>query len=117
MSGDEPETEPKNDRNLVTLTFRLEGGVKELLDKFTMKQRLPRSVVIRYSVEKLLKEEPEYEDVYVPPGYGKPVVVSFKVDKEMKGKLEGYAKSREVSRSEAIRYAVIRLLKEEGVLE
>jgi predicted transcriptional regulator len=114
MSVDEPET--KNDRNLITLTFRLEGGVKELLDKFSIKQRLPRSVIIRYSIEKLLKEEPKYEDVYVPPGSGKPVVVSFKVDKEMKGKLEVYAKSQRVSRSEAIRYAVIRLLKEEGVL-
>jgi len=117
MSVNEPETEPKNDRNLITLTFRLEGGVKELLDKFTIKQRLPRSVIIRYSVEKLLKEEPEYEGVYVPPGYGKPVVVSFKVDKEMKGRLEDYARNRRVSRSEAVRYAVIRLLKEEGVLE
>jgi predicted transcriptional regulator len=116
MSGDEPEKEKMNDRNLVTLTFRLEGGVKELLDEFTTKQRLPRSVVIRYSIERLLKEEPEYEDVYVPPGYGKPVVVSFKIDKEMKEKLENYAKSRRASRSEVIRYAVIRLLKEEGVL-
>jgi predicted transcriptional regulator len=115
MSGNEVET--KNDNNLITLTFRLEGGVKELLDKFTIKQRLPRSVVIRYSIEKLLKEEPEYEDVYVPPGSGKPVVVSFKIDKEMKEKLEDYARNRRVSRSEVVRYAVIRLLKEEGVIE
>jgi predicted transcriptional regulator len=116
MDGNEPEKEMRNDR-LTTLTFRLEEGIKELLDKFATKQRLPRSVVIRYSIEKLVKEEPKYEGVYVPPGSGKPVVISFKADKETKEKLENYARNQRASRSEAIRYAVIRLLKEEGVLD
>jgi predicted transcriptional regulator len=116
MDGNEPEKEMRNDR-LTTLTFRLEEGIKELLDKFAIKQRLPRSVVIRYSIEKLVKEEPKYEGVYVPPGSGKPVVISFKADKETKEKLENYARNQRASRSEAIRYAVIRLLKEEGVLD
>jgi predicted transcriptional regulator len=117
MDEGEPETEKRNDRNLITLTFRLEEEVKNLLDRFAIKQRLPRSVIIRYVIEKLLKEEPKYEDVYTNPGHGRSTVISFKIDAGMKEKLENYAKNQKASRSEVVRFAVIRFLKEEGVLE
>jgi len=107
----------KTDNNSVVITFRLEEKIKELLDRFAIKQGLPRSVIIRYAIEKLLKEEAEYEYVNVSPDPGRLDVVSFKTDMDMKERLNGYAVNQKVSRSEAVRYAIIRLLKEEGVLE
>jgi predicted transcriptional regulator len=118
MGEDKPETEPKTGRdNLIVLTFRLEEEIKRVLDRFAVKQRLPRSVIIRYTIEELLKEEPKYENIHINSVPGRSVVLSFKADINTRERVDEYARNQKASRSEVIRFAVIRFLKEEGVLE